>query len=169
MLVLNFVLAVVWMALQRSVTLADFIVGFALGFAIIALTQRVLLDEVADLLASQRASAVTSYPRQTWRIISFIGFALWSIVKANIDVARIVIRPRLNIKPGIIAIPLDVRSEVGITVLANLITLTPGTVTLDVSSDRRTIYVHCIDIQDADAIRDDIKQNFERRVMELFP
>jgi multicomponent Na+:H+ antiporter subunit E len=169
MLVLNFVLAVVWMALQRSITLADFVVGFVLGFAIIALTQRALIDEVADIAASRRSPEPTSYPRQTWRIIAFIGFALWSIVKANIDVARIVIRPRLNIKPGIIAIPLDVKSEAGITVLANLITLTPGTVTLDVSSDRRTIYVHCIDIQDADAIRDDIKQSFERRVMELLP
>lgn len=169
MLVLNFVLAVIWMALQRSVTLADFVVGFALGFGIIALTQRALFDRVADTAAVQRPPEIGSYPLQTWRIISFVGFALWSIVKSNIDVARIVIRPRLNIKPGIIAIPLDVKSEAGITILANLITLTPGTVTLDVSSDRRTIYVHCIDIQDADAIRDDIKQSFERRVMELFP
>lgn len=169
MLVLNFVLAVIWMVLQRSISLADFVVGFALGFAIIALTQRVLIDEVTDLAASRRSAEISSYPRQTWRVISFMGFALWSIVKSNIDVARIVIRPRLNIRPGIIAIPLDVKSEAGITLLANLITLTPGTVTLDVSSDRRTIYVHCIDIQDADAIRDDIKQSFERRVMELFP
>jgi multicomponent Na+:H+ antiporter subunit E len=169
MLVLNFALALVWMALQRSFTLADFIVGFAFGFVIIALSQRALIEQAADLATARRTLDLTSYPRRAWRLLSFVGFALWSIVKANIEVARIVVRPRLDIKPGIIAIPLDVRSEAGITVLANLITLTPGTVTLDVSSDRRTAYVHCIDIKDADAIRDDIKQNFERRVMELFP
>jgi multicomponent Na+:H+ antiporter subunit E len=169
MLVLNFVLAIIWMALQRSFGLADFIVGFAFGFVIIWLSQRALIEQAADLAASRGAGAFSSYPRQAMRLLSFTGFALWSIVKANIEVAKIVIRPRLNIRPGIIAIPLDVRSEAGITLLANLITLTPGTVTLDISSDRRTAYVHCIDIQDADAIRDDIKQNFERRVMELFP
>jgi len=169
MLVLNFMLALIWMALQRSFTLADFIVGFAFGFAIIWLSQRALIEQAADLAANRATRDFSTYPRRTWRLLNFVGFALWSIVKANIEVARIVIRPRLNIKPGIIAIPLDVKSEAGITVLANLITLTPGTVTLDISSDRRTAYVHCIDVHDADAIRDDIKQNFERRVMELFP
>ncbi|MBO9374752.1 MAG: Na+/H+ antiporter subunit E, partial [Chloroflexus sp.] len=99
-----------------------------------------------------------------------IGFALWSILKANIDMARIVLFRRVaDIRPGIIAIPLDVKSDAGITVLANLITLTPGTVSLDVATDRRTIYIHCIDVYDTEAIRNDIKQQFERRVMELLP
>jgi multicomponent Na+:H+ antiporter subunit E len=166
MLLLNFILSVIWMSLQESFTLIDFFVGFVVGFTIIALTQNVLREQLPARSQPLRPEA---YPLQTWRAIKFIAFGLWSIIKANIDVARIIVRPRLNIKPGIIAIPLDVRSDVGITVLANLITLTPGTVTMDISSDKKTIYVHCIDIQDADAIRDDIKQNFESRVMELFP
>lgn len=169
MLALNFFLAITWMTLQRSFTFSDFVVGFALGFAIITLTQVALREQVVETVHFQRPQDIGYYPTRVWKLLSFATFATWSILKANVDVARIVLRPRLNISPGIIAIPLEVRSETGITVLANLITLTPGTVTMDVSANRDTLYVHCIDIQDADALRDDIKQNFERRVLELFP
>lgn len=169
MLALNFFLAITWMTLQRSFTFSDFAVGFALGFGIIALTQVALREQVVETARFQRPQDIGHYPQRVWKLLSFGAFAIWSIIKSNIDVARIVLRPRLNINPGIIAIPLEVQSETGITLLANLITLTPGTVTIDVSVNRDTLYVHCIDIQDADALRDDIKQNFERRVLELFP
>jgi multicomponent Na+:H+ antiporter subunit E len=168
MLVLNFVLAVVWMALQRSFALVDFAVGFGLGFGIIAMTQHVLRD-LRPVDPTPNDNRPGSYPVQTWRAISLFGFALWSIFKSSIEVALIVIRPKLDIRPGIVAIPLDVTSDLGITLLANLITLTPGTVTLDMSSDRRTLYIHSINVDDPDALRADIKQNFERRVMEIFP
>jgi multicomponent Na+:H+ antiporter subunit E len=168
-LALNFFLAITWMTLMRSYTFNDFAVGFALGFGIIALTQRALRDQVIETVHFQRPQDIGYYPQRAWKLLSFLAFATWSIIKANIDVARLLLRPRLNINPGIVSIPLEVRSEIGITVLANLITLTPGTVTMDVSADRSTLYVHCIDIQDADALRDDLKQNFERRVLELFP
>ncbi|RRR69916.1 MAG: cation transporter [Candidatus Viridilinea halotolerans] len=169
MLTLNFFLALTWMTLQQSFTINDFVVGFLLGFGIITLSQRAIREQIVETVRFQRKEDIGDYPQRVWTIIKFINFAVWSILKANIDVARILLRPRLNINPGIIAIPLEVRSEVGITVLANLITLTPGTVSMDVSADRSTLYVHCIDIQDADALRDDIKENFERRVLELFP
>jgi multicomponent Na+:H+ antiporter subunit E len=168
LLVLNFVLAVIWMALQRSFALVDFAVGFGLGFGIIAMTQPVL-RELRPIDTTPHDNRPGSYPMQTWRAFSLFFYALWSILKSSIEVALIVIRPKLDIQPGIVAIPLDVRSDLGITLLANLITLTPGTVSLDMSTDRRTLYVHSINIDDPDALRDDIKQNFERRVMELFP
>lgn len=168
LLVLNFILAVIWMALQRSFALVDFAVGFGLGFGIIALTQHVLRDlRPVDL--NPHDNRPGNYPIQTWRALSLFVFALWSILKSSIEVALIVIRPKLDIHPGIVAIPLDVQSDLGITLLANLITLTPGTVSLDMASDRRTLYVHSINIKDPDALRDDIKNDFERRVMELFP
>ncbi|PDW03675.1 Na+/H+ antiporter subunit E [Candidatus Viridilinea mediisalina] len=169
MLTLNFFLAITWMTLQQSFTFSDFLVGFLLGFGIITLSQRAIREQVVETVRLQRKQDIGQYPQRVWKLLSFTNFAFWSILKANIDVARILLRPRLNINPGIIAIPLDVRSEIGITVLSNLITLTPGTVSMDVSADRSTLYVHCIDIQDPDALRDDIKQNFERRVLELFP
>jgi multicomponent Na+:H+ antiporter subunit E len=174
MIVLILTLTLVWLAMQQSLTFADLLVGLVLsgGFALLArrfLRQAPLspdIDPAADLPPPRTPQF---YLLLLPRVIVFLGFVLWSILKANLEVARIVLRPRLNIRPGIIAVPLDVRSANGVTLLANLITLTPGTVTLDVSADRRTIYVHAIDIGDAEAIRADIKQNFERRVMEFWP
>jgi multicomponent Na+:H+ antiporter subunit E len=71
-------------------------------------------------------------------------------------------------RPGIIAIPLDARTDLEITLLANLITLTPGTLSLDVSADRRVLYIHVmyIDNDDIEAVRRNIKDGFERRVLE---
>ncbi|MGB9737784.1 MAG: cation transporter [Chloroflexus aggregans] len=170
MIVLVLILTLTWMALQSSFTLPDLIVGLIISYSLVTLASRFLSAPFTDGGLGRSRIDNRNYARLTLKWISFIGFALWSILKANIDMARIVLFRRVaDIRPGIIAIPLDVKSDAGITVLANLITLTPGTVSLDVSTDRRTIYIHCIDVQDADAVRDDIKQNFERRVMELLP
>lgn len=175
MITLILTLTLIWLALQQSFTPADVLVGLVLSGGFAWLARRFLRatpDELSASAETAEAPPVRSlrfYLTLVPRVIVFLSYVLWSIIKANIDVARIVLRPRLNIRPGIIAVPLDVRSANGITLLANLITLTPGTVTIDVSSDRRTIYVHAIDISDAEAIRTDIKQSFERRVMEFWP
>jgi multicomponent Na+:H+ antiporter subunit E len=72
-------------------------------------------------------------------------------------------------RPGVVAIPLDVQTDAEITLLANLITLTPGTLSLDVSTDRRVLYIHVmyIDNDDVEAVRRKIKEGFERRVLEV--
>jgi multicomponent Na+:H+ antiporter subunit E len=168
MLLLNIVLAVIWMALQSSFTLIDLLVGFGLGFLVLGLTERVIVDQLIDLRQRGGVSQRRGYVRQTIRVIDFIGFGLWEILKANIGVAKIVLNPRRSFQPGIVAVPLEIQSDLGITVLANLITLTPGTVTLDISSDRRTIYMHVMDVGDVDALRESTKA-YERRVMELLP
>lgn len=79
-----------------------------------------------------------------------------------------VIRPRMDLKPGIFAFPLTVESDFEITLLANMITLTPGTLSVDVSDDRRTLFVHALDCSDPDATRRDIANGFERKIMEAF-
>ena len=71
-------------------------------------------------------------------------------------------------KPGIIAIPLEAKTDFEITLLANLITMTPGTLSLDLSEDRRTLYVHAMYIHDPEKIRASIKNDLERRVLEVF-
>ncbi|MCG8349308.1 MAG: Na+/H+ antiporter subunit E, partial [Chloroflexales bacterium] len=94
---------------------------------------------------------------------------LWEIIVANLNVARTVLfTPRAKLRPGIIAVPLDVTSDVEITMLANIITLTPGTLSLDVSDDRKVLYVHAIDVGDPDTFRQSIKGGLERAVREVF-
>jgi multicomponent Na+:H+ antiporter subunit E len=83
-------------------------------------------------------------------------------------VAYEVLTPGFQMQAAIVAIPLDAESDLEITVLANLITLTPGTLSLDVSPDRKTLYIHAMHVDDVEEFRQDIKQRMERRVMEVF-
>ncbi|MEL7089262.1 MAG: Na+/H+ antiporter subunit E, partial [Planctomycetota bacterium] len=78
-----------------------------------------------------------------------------------------VITPAANRSPAVIGIPLDATTDAEITLLANLITLTPGTLSLDLSEDRRTLYVHAMFADDPEAFCREIKEGFERRVLEL--
>lgn len=94
-------------------------------------------------------------------------YFLYELVISSFRVAREVVTLRIYSKPGIIAVPLDVRSDLGITLLANLISLTPGSLSLEVSPDRRFLYVHIMFMDDAEAERANIKNSFERRVLEV--
>jgi len=168
MLTPNLLLALAWMLLNKAFGLADLIVGLSFGFLVIRVSWRALHNEPFSLRRYFRF--YTRRPLQTtWLWIKFLGFGLVEIVKANIAVTKAVLSPTLKLRPGIVAIPLDLKSDAGITTLANLITLTPGTVTLDVSSDRKTLYIHALEVGDVEQLRRDTKELFERRVQELLP
>jgi multicomponent K+:H+ antiporter subunit E len=94
---------------------------------------------------------------------------LWDIVIANVVVAKIVLfKPNSARQPAWIAIPLDLKSPEAITVLAGTITMTPGTVSADVSAEGHALLVHCLDASDPDAVRDEIKTRYEARLKEIF-
>jgi multicomponent Na+:H+ antiporter subunit E len=92
----------------------------------------------------------------------------WALIVANIRVAIDVARPHTAIRPAVVAVPLDVTSDGEILLLSMLINITPGSVTIDLSDDRRTLYVHVMHMITAEASRQDIKTGFERRVKRLF-
>jgi multicomponent Na+:H+ antiporter subunit E len=168
MIVPNLLLAIAWMVLNNSFTPADLAVGLIFGFVVLRLSWPVLSSE--PFTPGRYFRFLTAQPlRTTLRWIGFLGFGFVEIVKSNVAVTKAVLSPKLDLKPGIVAIPLELKSDEGITTLANLITLTPGTVTLDVSSDRKTLYIHAFDASDPDAIRRDTRESFERRVKELWP
>jgi multicomponent Na+:H+ antiporter subunit E len=83
-------------------------------------------------------------------------------------VAVVALDPRMDLKPGILAFPLTVDRDFEITLLANLITLTPGTLSVDVSEDRKFLYVHALDSSDIEATKRDIADGFERKILEAF-
>ena len=101
------------------------------------------------------------------RGVAFVAFYLWELVVSSLRVAYDVLTPTLHMRPAIIAVPLEVRSDLAITLLANLVSLTPGSLTLDISPDRRTLYVHVMFGMDTDAVRNEITRNLERRVAAL--
>jgi multicomponent Na+:H+ antiporter subunit E len=106
--------------------------------------------------------------KKVFLILEFVAFFLRELVTANIRLAFDTLRPARDLRPGVVAVPLDVTTDWQIMILSNLITLTPGSLSLDVSQDRRTIYVHTMDASDLEAARRHIKQGFERRIKELF-
>jgi multicomponent Na+:H+ antiporter subunit E len=169
MIVFIVILSIVWMAMQGSFTIADFIVGLLMSLLVVYASRRSLFGgrlQSQEIVASREQSGLVQL---AWNWVRFTVFSLWSIIKSNVDVARVVLSPTMPIKPGIIGIPLDVQSERGMTILANIITLTPGTVSLDISSDRKTLYIHTLDVGNAENLRRDIKEDFERRVLKLAP
>ncbi len=155
MLLGSLLLALVWAALNGEITLVNLVVGYALGYAILALLGK------GGVMPSTLVSKTT-------HAIGLAGFFAWELVLANVRVAADVLRPRTAIQPAVVAIPLDVTSDGEILLLSMLINITPGSVTIDLSDDRRTLYVHLMHIASAEASRREIKEGFERRVKLLF-
>jgi multicomponent Na+:H+ antiporter subunit E len=106
--------------------------------------------------------------RRVVHFCEFLLFFLWELVLANLRLARDVVGPVSRLRPGIVAVPLDVTGDAEVAVLANLLTLTPGTLSLDVSSDGKVLYVHAVSAADPQALRAGIKAGFEQRVRRLF-
>ena len=105
---------------------------------------------------------------KTGQVISFAGFYLWELLKANLVLAYDILTPTHHMRPGIVEIPLDIRSDHEIMTLVNLITMTPGSLSLDVSEDKTRLYVHVLYLEDADAYRKEVKTGLERRVKEVW-
>lgn len=151
---INILMALAWAAITGSFSLLNVVFGF-------------LLSGLALGLIRHEAGSVT-YFRRLW-LASILGVIFFiELVKSSVSVAVIVLSPRRELHPAIIAFPLHVKSDAEITLLANMITLTPGTLSVDVSDDRKTLYVHAIDAPDADAIVSDIKSSFEDRIYKVF-
>ena len=108
--------------------------------------------------------------RKPWRMVSYVLMVIWDIIVANIHVAMIVLfKSNEKMQPNWVCIPLDLRTPEAIAILAGTITLTPGTVSADLSDEGQSLLVHALDAPDPDAVRDEIKQRYEARLMEIFP
>ena len=101
-------------------------------------------------------------------LLSFLLFYLKEFILSNLRVVKDVLSPHPQIAPDFIELPLDLKNDTAIFILANLITMTPGTLTVDLSEDKRTLLVHSIYVHDAQALKTDLKENFERRIARLF-
>ncbi len=154
MLLGSMLLALAWVALQGTFSLTNLLVGYGVGYAILVLLGR------GGVMPS------TLFFR-TVHAIGLAGFFAWELLVANIRVAADVLRGS-RIEPAVVAIPLDITSDGEILLLSMLINITPGSVTIDLSDDRRTLYVHVMHMRSADETRREIKSGFERRVRLLF-
>jgi multicomponent Na+:H+ antiporter subunit E len=157
------VLTVLWVALQGSLSLGNLLLGVLFGVAILRLS-RPLFERAPG---QDQPSAGRFRPlRRAWRGFVLLLVFLRELVVSAVQVTRSVLQPTLQINPAIIEYPLDVQSPREITVLANLISLTPGTLSLDVSPDRSCLYVHAISVSSDDGsdVIADIKGSLEKHV-----
>lgn len=149
---MNLLLSFVWVALTGSVTFPNFYFGFVLGFFILWLTHR---DD------DKR------YFNRVPKIIGFFLYFLFEMIKANIQVAFDVITPRFFMQPGIINYPMDAKTDFEINMLSTVIALTPGTLVMDVSQDKKVIYIHVMYLRDKEKFIREFKNGSERRLLEI--
>ncbi|MEX0370060.1 MAG: Na+/H+ antiporter subunit E [Tateyamaria sp.] len=152
---LTLILAVVWTLLQNDVSAGMVVFGLILGIIIPRMT------------AIWWPEAPKGF--RLGRMVLYSIMVIRDIIVANIEVAWIVLTvPNDKLKPAWIVVPLDLKQPEAITVLAGTITLTPGTVSADLSNQGRCLLVHVLHTDDPDAIRDEIKDRYERRLKEIF-
>ncbi len=155
------ILTILWACLVGEFSWANLGVGFAISLLILFIASRSMGTSYIQFGRSGnilRRTAILGY---------FIAFFLKELVIASLTVFRSVVSPFSFLQPGIVAVPLDLKTSAEITLLANLITLTPGTLSLDVSTDKKVLYVHTIRMDDPESFRISIKDGFEKRVMEV--
>ena len=150
----NILLTLVWAGLLGEISVSTLASGFILSYGILYVLSR---DEPGH----------RHYFGRVPRTIGFALYYLYELVKSNVIVAYDIITPRHHMKPGVVAIPLQAKTDFEITLLANLISMTPGTLSLDISHDRKVLFVHAMYIDDPDTIRREITEKLERRVLEI--
>lgn len=151
---LSAALLLVWLLLNDTLAPGQLLLGALLALALPPLTDR---------LRPERARL-----RRPLRAARLLVVVLVDIVLANIEVARRILGPESVLRPRFVWLPLDIRDPYGIAALAGIITLTPGTVSSDLSADRRYLLVHAFNCDDPAALVASIKQRYERPLMEIF-
>lgn len=147
---LNLFLAILWPILNGAYTLSNLAIGFVGGLFLIALAER-------------------RYGRLAYYGTEFVLYTLWQILISNLRVAWLLLRGQ-RIYPGIVDVPLTITSDFEIVLLASVITLTPGTLSVDLGRNRRgeqVLYVHNLKIEGREAFQESIKSGFERRILRL--
>jgi multicomponent Na+:H+ antiporter subunit E len=158
----NLFLALLWVAITAELSLYNLFIGALLGFFVLLMIRPLLPG------SRYRLQFPLDYLLRLPRFLAFLLFFLKELLVSSLRVAYEVVTPGYSMRPGVIALPLDAKTDAEITILANLISLTPGTLSLDVSSDKKVLFVHAMYIEpDAEAVRKEIKNGLERRMLEV--
>lgn len=151
---LSAVIFLVWIALNNASSRAHFILALILAVGLPVLTQR---------FWPERSEKIKLLPA-----IRLFGIVLWDILMASIDVAKLVLGPLGKIKPAFVEIPLDMQDPFVGTLLASIVSLTPGTVSIDIDRSRWVLQVHALNVDDTEALIHSIKTRYEQPLKEIF-
>lgn len=149
---IHIALAVTWMAMWGSFSPFHMVAGSVVGGAI--------------LYGLTKGTQQQFYMKRVVALIKFISLFLWQVFLSSVFVARIAITPSPKNRPGIVAFPLRLTTDGTITALTHMLTLTPGAVPIDITPDKKEIFIHCLDLNDLDAVRES-KELFEDLLLEV--
>lgn len=153
---LTLFVAAIWLALANEPSVGALVMGLLLGVVLPALTGA-FWPEAPRL-------------RRPLRVLEYLGVVAWDIVLANLQVARLILFvPTGRLRSAFVTVPLELRTPEAITVLAGTITMTPGTLSAELSADGRALLVHGLDVPDPDDLVAEIKSRYEARLLEIFP
>lgn len=150
---MNLLLSFIWVALTGEMLYTNFLFGFLLGFGILWIMNR----------AEEDQRYFTRVPKTLLLLLSFV----YEMIKANIQVAYDVITPKYFFKPGIVRYPMSARSDLEINLLSTFISLTPGTLILDISEDKKTLYIHVMYLKDKQSFIKETKNKVEKKLLEI--
>lgn len=154
LLIINLFISLLWPTLNGAYSVSALFTGFLLGFVVLSIVKR-------------------SYGKLIFSSAGFLLYVLWAIVQSNLTLARLVLDTLVqspdHLRPGIVAVPLTITNPFERTLLASVITLTPGTLSVDlgVRDGQDVLFVHTIDLADPEAFRREIKESFEDRILYL--
>jgi len=150
---LSAILVLIWLLLVNQLSVGHLLLGILLGWAVPLYTARFWPDNV--------------HVRRPLLLLRFIGVVLYDILVANVTVARLILGRQERLEPAFLVLPLRLETEVAISLLANTISLTPGTVSTYLSADRRCLIIHSLHTLDPDEVLDTIRQRYETPLKEI--
>jgi len=152
--VVTLIIAGVWMFLQQTLAWENFVVGFLIGLVVMSFAVRRL-----------------DTPFYMHRVLAFVKLAvifLAEVVRSSVRVSYLILHPKLPVSPGLVAVPLDVTSDEAITMFAGMITMAPGSISVELSDDRKYLFVHALEAGDPHKAAAFFKNAFERHILEVF-
>lgn len=152
---LSLSLLLLWLLLANQLNAGQLLLGAFLGWGIALLVRGFWID-----------ARPVAHPLKLCR---FLLLVLLDIVTANIEVAWRILGPQEQLRPGFVVVPLELRDELALIMLTSIISLTPGTVSADISDDRRSLLLHCLDVSDPQALVAQVKARYEAPLLEVFP
>jgi len=152
-IVVNLIIAIMWMFLSETYTVTSFIIGHIIGAVLLFVLRRFIPGPF--------------YLAKFMKILKLMLIFIRELISSNIDIVKLVYQRNPTFEPGIFAMPTELKSDWEITLLANLITLTPGTLSVAISDDNLEIYIHAMHIEEVHEEILDIKNTFEKAIMEV--
>lgn len=151
---LSLVLLLVWLLLVNSLSFGQLLIGTLAAWAIPLATRGFWPEPVCV--------------RHPLRLLRFIALVGYDIITANLTVARLIVMTGPSVQPALVSVPLTLRSDLAISLLTNVISLTPGTLSARLSADKRTLLVHALHVQEGDDLVAEIKSRYEQPLLEVF-